>query len=288
MRTIGTSIAAALVIGVVTTARAAPLDCASMRLTAAELAKCFPGLVNSRPWQPVESVPARKAAPSGGREGAAAPPKAAPALAQSAPPTSSVKVDVSCGRDEEAECLKQLAGMARRDGDHLRLMLANGQARTLTTTRQACDADIYEKCLIYRLEGYFARHRQFLVKVGFLFHGGTTLLVSRRTGRDVRLDETPHYSPSGKRLAAVSASESQDHGENSIEIWTASDPPRSEWRHEVPEGEYALYKFIGWDGEERLKMTVTTRIGGQLHDSLPVEAVRTRDGWKLMPPVPTQ
>lgn len=75
MRTIGTSIAAALVIGVVTAARAAP------------------------------------------------------ALAQSAPATSSLQVDVFCGRDE-AECLKQLAGMARRDGDHLRLMLANGQART--------------------------------------------------------------------------------------------------------------------------------------------------------------
>ena len=287
MRTIGTSIATALVIGVVTAARAAPLDCRSVRLSAMELPKCFPGLVDSRPWQPVESVPSQKAAPGGGREGADAPPEAAPAPAQSAPPTSSLKVDVFCGRDE-AECLKQLAGMARRDGDHLRLMLANGQARTLTTTRQACDADIYEKCLIYRLEGYFVRHRQFLVEVGFLNHGGSTFLVSRRTGRHIRLDATPHYSPSGKRLAAVSASESQDHGENSIEIWTASDPPRSEWRHEVPEGEYALYQFIGWDGEERLKMTVTTRIGGQLHGSLPVEAVRTRDGWKLTPPAPRQ
>jgi hypothetical protein len=285
MRTISTSIAAALVISVVTAARAAPLDCNSTRLSAMELTKCFPGLIDSRPRQPVDSVPSQKAAPSGGREGADAPPEAAPALRQSAPPTSSLKVDVFCGYDE-AECMKQLAGMARRDGDHLRLMLANGQAKTLTTTRQACEADIYEKCLIYRLKGYFARHRQFLVDVGFLGHGGTTFLVSRRTGSHIRLDAAPLYSPAGKRLAAVSATESD--GENSIEIWTAGDPPRSEWRYTVPKDEYALYQFIGWDGEERLKMTVTTRIDGQLHDSLPVEAVRTSDGWKLMPPAPKQ
>jgi hypothetical protein len=203
-----------------------------------------------------------------------------PPQRQPAPPT----VDIFCGK-EEAECVRQLSGMAMRDGDQLRLRLANGQTKTFTTTRQACDAGIYEKCLIYRLTGYFARHRQFLVDVGFLNHGGTTLLVSSRTGNHIRLDAKPHYSPTGKRLAAVSASESVDHADNSIEIWTASDPPRSEWRYTVPEGQYALYEFVRWDGDERLKMTVTTRIGEELRESLPVEAVRTSSGWKLMPPV---
>jgi hypothetical protein len=47
-----------------------------MRLSAMELAKCFPGLFDSRPRQPVGSVPPQKAAPSGGREGD--PPEAAP------------------------------------------------------------------------------------------------------------------------------------------------------------------------------------------------------------------
>jgi len=92
----------------------------------------------------------------------------------------------------------------------------------------------------------------------------------------------PHYSPSGKRLAAVSATEAE--GENSIEIFTTTDPPRSEWRYTVPIGEYALYEFVSWDGDQRLKMTVTTRIGDGPLKSLPVEAVRTSDGWKLMPP----
>jgi hypothetical protein len=78
MRTISTSIATALVVSVVTAARAAPLDCTSTRLSAMELTKCFPGLLDSRPRQPLDSVPSQKAAPSDGREGADAPPEAAP------------------------------------------------------------------------------------------------------------------------------------------------------------------------------------------------------------------
>lgn len=206
-----------------------------------------------------------------------------PSVGQSAPSISTV--DVLCGRDE-ATCLSRLASTASRDGDHLRLRLANGKAKTFTTTRQACEANIYEKCLIYSLMGYYAGHRHFLVGVHFLFHGGVYLLVSGRTGSHIKLDQIPHYSPTGKRLAAVSASESEDHGDNSIEIWsTSGDTPRSEWRYTVPVGQYALYEFVGWDGDERLKMTVTTRIGEKLHKSVPVEAVRTRDGWRLMPPV---
>ena len=79
MRTMSTSIAAtALVISVVTSASAAPLDCTSMRLSAVELSKCFPGLFDSRPQQPMDTAPSRQAAPSGGREGVDAPPEAAP------------------------------------------------------------------------------------------------------------------------------------------------------------------------------------------------------------------
>jgi hypothetical protein len=66
MRTIGASIAAAmLVIGIVISARAAPLDCSSMRLSAMELTKCFPGLFDPPPGQPVDSAAASpEAAPS--------------------------------------------------------------------------------------------------------------------------------------------------------------------------------------------------------------------------------
>ena len=66
MRTIRTSIAASvLVISIVITARAAPLDCSSMRLSAMELAKCFPGLFDRRPRQPVDDAVASPEAEPG-------------------------------------------------------------------------------------------------------------------------------------------------------------------------------------------------------------------------------
>jgi hypothetical protein len=197
-------------------------------------------------------------------------------------PAAALVNDVHCVTQED-QCLKQLGGLARREGDHLRLRLANGKTRAFTTT-DACAAGVYEKCLQYRLIGYFPRHRYFLVNVGFLNHGGVTFLVSGRNGEYVKLDQLPHFSPSGRRIASVNATEMD--GENSIEIWsTATDPPTSEWRYVVPENEYSLYQFVAWDGDDRLKMTVITRIGEELHDPLPVEAIRTRDGWKLMPPI---
>jgi hypothetical protein len=205
------------------------------------------------------------------------------AAAQTGPRAASLKNDVHCGRDE-SECLKQLGGIVTRDGDHLRLKLANGKTKTFTTTQQACEAAVYEKCLQYRLTGYYSKYRHFLVDVGFLNHGGTTLLVSGRTGDYIKLDAALHFSPSGKRLAAVSATEHD--GENSIEIWSAtSDLPKSEWRYVVPEGEYSLYEFVGWDGDNRLKMRVTTRIGEELYEALSVEAIWMNGSWKLMPPI---
>ena len=57
MRTIGAWIAAAaLVTSTAIAVRAAPLDCTSMRLSAMELTKCFPGLLDHRLRQPVDTA----------------------------------------------------------------------------------------------------------------------------------------------------------------------------------------------------------------------------------------
>lgn len=191
--------------------------------------------------------------------------------------------NVSCDRRNESSCLRLLPDDVIRDGDHLRIKLANGKDKIYTTAREACDAGTFEKCLQYSIVGAYSRPRLFLVDVGFI-EGGTMLLVSGRTGEEKELDAVPQVSPSGRRLVAVSASEA--HGKNSIEILvTTDDLPRQEWRYEVPDDEYSLYQFVSWDGDNRIKMTVTTRIGGELHQDLPVEAVRTDKGWRLMPPI---
>jgi hypothetical protein len=189
--------------------------------------------------------------------------------------------DMKCRRHEGA-CINRLRGLAWRDGDHLHLRLANGKTATFTTTSAACAARSPEKCLRFGLVGYYARHRSYLVDANYRGHGGVKLLVSTRTGEHVKLDAYPDFSPSGRRFAAVNSAES---GDNSIEVWTASDPPKLEWRYVVPENEYSVYEFAGWDGDDRLKMRVTTRIGEEMHEAVPVEAVRTAAGWRLMPPM---
>ena len=59
-------------------------------------------------------------------------------------PTFSPRADVLCDK-EEAKCLKQLVSMAKREGNKLRLTLANGQTKTFTTTQAACKANLYER-----------------------------------------------------------------------------------------------------------------------------------------------
>jgi len=207
-------------------------------------------------------------------------------LAQSASPTTPVR-DVLChdqhdGNNRESICLKQLGAIASRRGNDLRLKLANAATRAFTTTQKACDDGDHAKCKDFRLSAYYPRHHLFLVARNST-EGGDFLLISARTGKELQLDEIPHFSPSGKRMAAVSASES--YNDNSIEIWTTGDNlPKREWRHEVPNDKYELYEFESWDGDDRLKMRVTLRIGEELRGGIPVEAVRTASGWQLMPP----
>jgi len=103
----------------------------------------------------------------------------------------------------------------------------------------------------------------------------------------IHLSAPAHYAPSGKRFAVVP--ETEKAGGYAIEVWsTVGTSALPEWRYQLPDGEYAVYHFVGWDGDERLKMTVTTRLGMEIYEGLPVEAIRTGAGWKLMPPVLTK
>jgi hypothetical protein len=191
------------------------------------------------------------------------------------------KADVYCGK-EEAKCLRQLTRIATRQGDVLRLRLTNGIDKDLVTTK-VCREGTFDGCVQYRLYGFYAKDRLFLVDAGNLTDGGQLFLVSSRTGKELNVDRDVHYSATGRWLAAVSATETV--GENSIEIWSSTgDVPRPEWRYVVPADEYALYQFVSWDGDDRLKMKVAMHVNGELVEDIEVEVVHERDGWKLLPP----
>jgi hypothetical protein len=139
------------------------------------------------------------------------------ALAQS-------KKNVSCS--QETDCLAQLGGIAQRQGDTLRLKLANGATKTLTGNHQACDNDDGENCLRYNLRAYLPAQHVFVVAWnGYEEHG--SFVISTKTGRSVELDfSLPQFSPSGRWFASVNVN-TIDESQYAVAIWsTAPDVPK--------------------------------------------------------------
>jgi hypothetical protein len=181
----------------------------------------------------------------------------------------------------ERACFAQTGNIASRQGSRLDLKLDNGKTKSFTSTFDACEGGQAGACVSYRLAGYFPAHRLVLIDVAAI-EGGHWLLVSRRSGNETRLEAPPNFSPGGNRFISVSASEV---GENGIDIWSNSDPPKLEWRYRVPEDEYALYRFTEWRGDDRVMMTVLALVGRDLK-TLPAEVVRLNGIWELKRPSP--
>jgi hypothetical protein len=153
--------------------------------------------------------------------------------------------------------------------------LENGGRRTFTDAACSIGSD---GCLDYRLIAIYPRRGLFVVGARWGNHDSALLLVSARTGTALMIDDLPHFSPSGRRLATVAAYEG--YNPDGIEIFSLeSGEPKSEWRYVVPGGVRRLYRFVAWDGDERLKMTLTI----ETRDKGEVEAVRTAKGWSLRP-----
>ena len=211
-------------------------------------------------------------------------------LGQSGPTTIA---DIKCEHDDrtsdrgasEAACLESTGSFARRSGDILELALKNGTVKTYTSNFQACDIGDVNGCLSYRLASYLPSRGYFLLDEG-AWEGRRWLLVRDTDGSEIELAAPPRFSPSGKFFVAVAASEAGDP--NRIDVWSATNPPRLEWRYDVPEGAYALYEFVRWERDERIKLNVTLWVGTTLK-TLPAEASRTKGGtWILRGPTPTR
>jgi hypothetical protein len=48
--------------------------------------------------------------------------------------------------------------------------------------------------------------------------------------------------------------------------------------------EYSLYEFVDWDGDDRVIMRLTTRIGDEVLTGLSVESIRSTGRWQLTAP----
>src|SRR5215813_13248246 len=110
------------------------------------------------------------------------------ALAQTGDPdlqTLCQPLEIQQGDPQETPCLRHLANVAERKGDLLTLKLDNGKTKIFESNPAACKASP-EGCVGYRLVGYIASDRQFVIQVTY-HEFGFVNLVSRRTGEITRL-----------------------------------------------------------------------------------------------------
>jgi len=203
------------------------------------------------------------------------------ALAQSGPPAKDI---VYCER--EKDCLAKLNGLADRKGNVLRLKLENGTEKTFRENRQACDAHDAEECLRYDLRAYLPAQHAYVVKWSGYEESGS-LVISTKTGHSVELDSLPQFSPSGRWFASVNVNQI-DESQYAFGIWsTTPDGPQQVFRYSArmtqPDEHW---EFVGWDGDDRIKLKVSINPGSGQMREMETSAVRTAQGWRLNWPLP--
>jgi hypothetical protein len=193
-------------------------------------------------------------------------------------------IDVAALANAERICLSRLRGLATRSGESLHLTLLNGTTKSFNSDYKACREADTDKCIQYWFRAHLPAHQAVLLQADE-YESGATLLVSLRSGNVTTLDGEPNFSPGGQRFAVVSSSEAVD---NDIAIYTtASDPPALEFAYTRPEGTYAVYSFVAWDGEARIRLKVYTREkAGTDPKDFDTQAIRDEAGWRLEGPLP--
>jgi hypothetical protein len=164
-----------------------------------------------------------------------------PAAAEPAHPVECVYIPSSDNTQKEQDqaerwCLAQLRGIAERSGPALRLKLENGAWKTLTDVTSGCERQDYSRCYFHHLVAYRMAEHTFVVDVHY-DEGGTVLLISSRTGHNVSVSTVPHYSPSGRYLVSVDATELGGRDYDIALLSSGNDPAKVEWQYSTPKGE---------------------------------------------------
>jgi hypothetical protein len=184
---------------------------------------------------------------------------------------------VRCER--EADCLRALKGVAIREGNALRLKLANGQWKVMRSNRKACDQDDARKCVVRELRAYLPAQQVYVVEWTTSGDGGSEV-VSGATGQTETLDTMPEFSPSGRWFVSIDPDELNDRRYD-VALWSVTEGElKQELVYVRDPGTYEAWEFRGWDGDQRIKLRVTRANA----EPLDTEAVYTEVGWRLKKP----
>ena len=171
----------------------------------------------------------------------------------------------------EPACLKQIGELAERVGPGLQLKFRNGLTRVYLNEDVKCQTPEAEGCVKYRLAGYFPEHDLLLIEVGY-WEDGSWLLVRADSGKTSEIVAPPHYSPSKHWLASVASSIGPSGPPDGIDIVPATfDISVKEWHYRSPDDDPWLYEFAGWDGDDRVKLSVTSTVGPAKRTTASVE-----------------
>jgi len=188
----------------------------------------------------------------------------------------------------EKRCILQAKPFVVRRGGALRLTFRDGTTRAYQDNwnAKACEQGPYEGCKQYVLYDYLPEHKIFIVEV-IHFESNEWLLIWQQNGKEEKVVAPPHYSPDRKWLASVYATEGPDDGNNGIDIVPSGFGSAEPSWHYRPR-EYEQWNFVGWDGNERLALTVIWQVNENSKlVTWPAEVVRAKGAWQLNRRAPT-
>ncbi len=200
-------------------------------------------------------------------------------------PIGRIDPQIACGSQEpqtaathgkeEPACLAKFRNVVTRSGDALTFRLDDGTTTTIHSNSRACRQIPVGDCVVYRLVGYMAASRQFVLRLSG-YESTSVSLVSRRTGGITELEGFPHLSPGGRQFVTVAASDAWTIN-NPIAIYSNTDPPKLVWRFPQPR-EYEEYTFDGWQGDDRVNLHTIS------NPQIDTDLSRRPDGWALRRP----
>ncbi|MGY3451572.1 hypothetical protein [Bradyrhizobium sp. USDA 4353] len=185
-------------------------------------------------------------------------------------------------RDEQA-CLDQLKGVVRRNGKALEITFKDGFTRSYVT-RLPDDLPGHEDDSVeYKLVGYFPEHELLLIEIGYS-EGVQWMLLRLNRGIETKVHSPPHYSPSHRWLFSVCSSIGPSGCGNGMDIVAAPfDLKQGGWSYLTPDDDDTLYEFAGWDGDDRVKLVATFRVGNEMKP-FPAAVERINGRWQLKLP----
>ena len=182
-------------------------------------------------------------------------------------------------RAYEKACIAKTSSAVIRRDLRLRLKFGNGSSRTYKDTHNQAQCEQHQdSCILYVLYDYFPEHGLFLVHVGYN-ENQQWLLLNQLDGSEREIIAPPGYSPGKRWLASVYATDGGDDGNNGVDIFPAN-PRAIEPEFHYRPNDYEMWVFVGWDGDSRLLLKVTSWVDKELVTA-PAEVVLANGKWQL-------